>query len=524
LQNTIELLTSLQGQQSHARKIDVILEWTLAGLSAEGVALLEAEAAPSQRLSVQAALGSLTTAAESIAALWSRTGLPQMQGMIALPAGTGNTDVVLARPVDFQNGAAWSVLVLHGANIEETAREAEADLLLVTLLLRETLEKERMRRQIEREMALAALLDGKGGSAHPGVLPAGVLPAGVLPGITLLTDALMLPLYVCDERGLFIYASPAFLALTGYPTLAALSQRAGFFAEPSVRADELSTARSVGKVTSFPIAVISGSGARLEIRDSAVAMGDSFFGVFFDVTALMAANAELKDTLQVQELLNDSILAGTKTLQRTQGAAIRTLARLAEYRDPETGFHLQRICEYSRLLATQVYERAPYSFRITREYGDDISMSSMLHDIGKVSIPDSILLKPDRLDPGEWETMKKHTIFGWEVLHKADRELGEQSFLTLAATIALSHHEKYDGTGYPYGSAGEQIPLSARISALADVYDALTSARPYKEAWSHERAMEEIVGQARSHFDPVLVEIFQSVHGQFAEVRRLFPG
>jgi putative two-component system response regulator len=128
------------------------------------------------------------------------------------------------------------------------------------------------------------------------------------------------------------------------------------------------------------------------------------------------------------------------------------------------------------------------------------------------------------LDAGEWEMMKKHTIFGWEVLHRADKEMGEQSFLTLAATIALSHHEKYDGTGYPHGSRGEKIPLSARISALADVYDALTMARPYKEAWSHQRAVEEIVRLAGIQFDPVLVEIFRDIQGQFARVRGLFPG
>jgi response regulator RpfG family c-di-GMP phosphodiesterase len=238
----------------------------------------------------------------------------------------------------------------------------------------------------------------------------------------------------------------------------------------------------------------------------------------------VAANAELKDALQVQELLNDNIIAGTRALQRTQEAALRSLARLAEYRDPETGFHLQRICEYTRLLANEVHERTPYPFRITREYGEDISVSSMLHDIGKVSIPDSILLKTGRLDAEEWDLMKKHTVFGWEVLHKADRELGEQSFLTLAATIALSHHERFDGSGYPNGTVGEKIPLSARIAALADVYDALTSDRPYKAAWTHERAVDEILKESGSHFDPVLTGIFQDVHGEFAEVRRKFPG
>ena len=514
MRNIAELLTSLQNESSYARKAELILDWILNGLPADGVALLEAEAPPSQRLAVPAALGTLEADAVRIAEIWSRAGLPREQGTIALPAGMANAELVLAHPLEFQNGLPWSVLVLHGARIEETVRERETDLLLVTSLLRDVRENDRMKRQVDRERALAELLSGKSD-----------IPAlKVLPGLELVVDALQLPLYKCDARGVFDYASPAFLALSGHPTLAALAGREDFVVEPSARADELETVRSVGKVTSFPLVVKSGVGARLEIRDSAVLIGDSFFGIFFDVTAIMASNAELKDALQVQELLNESILAGTRALQRTQAAAIRTLARLAEHRDSETGYHLQRICEYTRLLAAQVRARAPYSFQIPREYEDDISMSVMLHDIGKVSIPDNILLKPGKLDSGEWEMMKKHTIFGWEVLHKADQELGEQSFLTLAATIALSHHEKFDGTGYPHGSKGEKIPLSARISAIADVYDALTSARPYKEAWSHEKAVEEIARLAGSHFDPVLVGIFGDIHDQFARVRELFTG
>ncbi len=335
-----------------------------------------------------------------------------------------------------------------------------------------------------------------------------------------LTDGLGLPLYVCDLQGRFLAASPAWLALTGYPSLEALAPSRELFREPEKRAAELETVREQGKVESFLLAMTSGAGARLQVRDSAVRIGDHILGVFFDVTALLAANAELTDALQVHELLSESVTAKEQILHRTQGAAIRSIARLAEFRDQETGFHLQRICEYTRLIAMQVHLRAPFSFRISIEYVNEISLSVMLHDIGKVSIPDSILQKPGKLDPQEWEEMKLHTVRGWEVLHKADRELGEQSFLTLAASIALSHHERFDGKGYPNGTAGEQIHQSARITAIADVYDALTSARPYKEAWSHERAAEEIIRQAGTQFDPVLVEIFRDLAGQFADVRR----
>jgi HD-GYP domain-containing protein (c-di-GMP phosphodiesterase class II) len=508
------LLNALQTESGYARRIASNLDWTAGSLLAEGAALLELGTPPSRAVSVLTARGSLDGPADRVATLWTRIGMPTRKSLVALPAGTIERDCVLAVPLDLPSGAPWLALILHGPDIDERARKSGTDLLLVASLLRDSVEKEGMRRQIEHEKELASILAGSDGSP----------PGARLPGLAVLTDGLGLPLYVCDAQSRFLFASPSFLALTGYTSLSALVQAQSFYVDPKARADELAVVRSAGKVSSFPLAIRSGAGARLEMHDSTVSLGDSFFGVFHDVTALMAKNAELKDALRIQELLNDSIIAGTKTLQRTQGAAIRTLARLAEYRDPETGFHLQRICEYTRLLATQVYERAPYSFRITKEYGDDISMSSMLHDIGKVSIPDSILLKPGKLDAGEWEMMKKHTIFGWEVLHKADRELGQQSFLTLAATIALCHHERYDGTGYPHGRTGDQIPLSARISAMADVYDALTSARPYKEAWTHEKAVDEIVGQTGSHFDPVLVDIFRDIHESFADVRRMFPG
>ncbi len=506
-----ELKRLLQGEGDEARRVEKAVDWLLAGLPAEGVALLTADDSASGGLDVRCARGSLIAPAPLLAAELSRAGVPAAPGPIRLSAG-GAADTIHCCPIPFPSATLRSALVIQGPDIETAVHRAGEDMQAFCALLRQELESERRRTMHDRDVLVGDILSE------------GTLGSGFMPGLTFLTEGLKLPLYMCDLRGTFRYASQGFLSLTIHDSLESLCARGDFFRDPGSRTDELETIRSLGSVTSFPLAVTTGDGRRLDIRDSAVLFGDNIVGVFFDVTALLAANAELKDTLQVQELLNDSILAGTKVLQRTQGAAIRTLARLAEYRDPETGFHLQRICEYTRLLALQVHERSPYAFRITRDYGDDLSISSMLHDIGKVSIPDNILLKQGPLDPHEWEVMKKHTVFGWEVLHKADRELGEQSFLTLAATIALSHHERFDGKGYPHGSIGDQIPLSARISSIADVYDALTSARPYKEAWSHERATEEILSQGAGHFDPVLIEIFRDVHGLFAEVRRQFPG
>ena len=147
----------------------------------------------------------------------------------------------------------------------------------------------------------------------------------------------------------------------------------------------------------------------------------------------------------------------------------------------------------------------------------------MLHDIGKVAVPDQILLKPGPLTSGEWDVMKKHTNWGYTILNQADHELGEQSFLTLASRIALHHHEWYDGSGYPRGLAGEGIPLSARIGAVADVYDALTSRRPYKEAWNHHKAAEEVSRLGGSQFDPVIADIFVRLEEKFQSVRAQFP-
>lgn len=505
------LLKLLQNIGDPAQRLAFILDWLSEVMSARGVVVFEKDDTMGGVVAV-GARGSLAADARSLAVAWSSLGLPRLAGVTASPLPATNDGELYVLPLSVRDGATIGAIAIRGNDLKETAAAHETELLIIASLVREVIESDDARRERGRATALAGLF--------PGVSSI----ASITPGLTLLSDGLRLPLYVCDMNGRFLYASPAFLNLTRFSSLEALAARDDFFSDPSARAEELDRIRSVGTVTSFPLSVTAGNGAKLAMHDSAVTLGDTFFGAFFDVTALMATNAELKDTLQIQELLNDSILAGTKMLQRTQGAAIRSLARLAEYRDPETGYHLQRICEYTRILALQVHERSPYSFRITREYGDDISLSSMLHDIGKVSIPDSILQKPGKLEAHEWELMKKHTIFGWEVLHKADRELGEQSFLTLAATIALSHHERFDGTGYPNGSAGEEIPLSARISAVADVYDALTSARPYKEAWSHERAVEEMLSQAGRQFDPVLMQIFSEMNDLFAAVRRQFPG
>jgi len=205
-------------------------------------------------------------------------------------------------------------------------------------------------------------------------------------------------------------------------------------------------------------------------------------------------------------------------IRETQDVAIFGLAKLVESRDSDTGNHLERMAEYSRLLATAVADHPLYIGYITEEYVWDIWRSAPLHDIGKVGVPDHILLKPGKLDADEWETMKTHSLIGGDTLRHIEARLHYRSFLQMGRDIAYCHHEKWNGEGYPFGLAGDDIPLTARIVALADVYDALTSKRPYKEPFSHEKACSIIEEGAGSHFDPTIYEGFVRVAEEFRAV------
>jgi len=184
-------------------------------------------------------------------------------------------------------------------------------------------------------------------------------------------------------------------------------------------------------------------------------------------------------------------------LKKTQLEIIRCLGHAAEFRDNETGRHIIRISYFSRLLATQA--------GLTAQECDAICQASPMHDIGKIGIPDSVLLKPGPLTAEEWQVMKTHPTIGYQILSGQQSEL-----LRLAASIAYTHHEKFNGEGYPRGLKGEDIPLEGRIVAIVDVFDALTSVRPYKQAWPIQKAFEFIRTQSGQHFDPQLVDIFLS--------------
>lgn len=206
----------------------------------------------------------------------------------------------------------------------------------------------------------------------------------------------------------------------------------------------------------------------------------------------------------------------------TRDVAIFAMAKLAESRDPETGSHLERVRSYCRVLAQDLARCPAFRHEVDEEFVHLIYLTSPLHDIGKVGIPDSVLLKPGRLSDGEFEIMKQHALMGAETLDAALKAFPGVKFLEMAREIAATHHERWDGSGYPAGLSGCAIPLSGRIMALADVYDALTSKRVYKDAFTHEIARSMILKDAGTHFDPDIVQAFLRTQQQFVDIRSQF--
>lgn len=232
----------------------------------------------------------------------------------------------------------------------------------------------------------------------------------------------------------------------------------------------------------------------------------------------------MSDSLRDRNLiLKGEIEKGVQEIRAIQETTIHALASLAETRDNETGNHIRRTQNYVKTLAQTLRTHPRFSYYLTDEQIDMLYLSAPLHDIGKVGIPDYILLKPGRLDAAEFEIMKTHTTLGYQsILSATERLSGGSGFLTCAMEIALSHQEKWDGSGYPQGLSGDEIPISARLMAVADVYDALISERYYKKAFSHETAVGIILEGRGSHFDPDVVDAFKRIEGEFLAIATRF--
>lgn len=208
-----------------------------------------------------------------------------------------------------------------------------------------------------------------------------------------------------------------------------------------------------------------------------------------------------------QRSLESQVEARTQELERSRKELIRRLGLAAEYKDNETGLHVQRMAEYARLVALEM--------GFSPSNADTLAAAAPMHDIGKLGIPDSILCKPGKLTDEEFEIIKSHPVIGAQILDNPDSEL-----LAMAREVALYHHEKWDGSGYPEGLSGEDIPITARIASIADVYDALVSTRPYKRPWTTEQALALFEEQKGRHFDPNVVDAFKRVLPQIMDVQK----
>ena len=265
-----------------------------------------------------------------------------------------------------------------------------------------------------------------------------------------------------------------------------------------------------------PIIVLTAQSDR-ESRIKALDLGArDFLAKPFDRVELMT---RIKNMLEVRimtkamknqnKILDGMVKERTQELNDTRLEVIRRLGRAAEYRDDLTGFHIVRMSRYSQILALTA--------GLGSQEAEAILNAAPMHDIGKIGIPDSVLLKPGKLDADEWKTMQTHVDIGVEILSGSNSKL-----MDMAAEIAQNHHEKWDGTGYPNGLKGEDIPITGRIVAIADVFDALTTARPYKEAWPVEKATAFLNEQSGKHFEPRLVELFLEILPDILSIREQY--
>jgi len=230
-------------------------------------------------------------------------------------------------------------------------------------------------------------------------------------------------------------------------------------------------------------------------------------------------NARVETHLKLRALmtnLEDLVEQKIKEISASQMTTIMAMARLTQSRDDSTGTHLERVGAYCRLIAEELMKLPEYKNKIDSHYVDLICSASALHDIGKIGVPDSILLKPAKLTVEEFEIMKTHTSIGAETLEDVNKYYPQNEFVKVGIQMTRWHHEKWDGTGYPDGLIQEQIPLSAQIMSLADVYDALKSERLYKKAFSNEECYRIILEESKGVFNPIIVDAFKRIQGEMS--------
>lgn len=330
-------------------------------------------------------------------------------------------------------------------------------------------------------------------------------------------DFIPVPVGIADASGRIRYVNRRFTETFGYrlediPFFEAWKEKA--YPDPEYRREsetlwDSDVAAALKGNGSTPNRVYLVSRSDGEVRHVDITMrvlGELYLTVFQDLTERESLEITLRNQLRDLSAMRD--------------ATINSMAILSEYRDTDTGSHIQRTKFYVKAMVERVGERLGHSSEV-REL---IWRSAPLHDIGKVAIPDSILLKPGRLTPEEELIMRRHVLFGSDAIKRTREYAPDDPFLDVACEIAEFHHERWDGSGYPHGLSGPSIPLSARIMAVADVYDACISERPYKAPIPHEEVIRIIENGRGSHFDPELVDIFQDIHGEFKEIAAQYQG
>lgn len=267
-----------------------------------------------------------------------------------------------------------------------------------------------------------------------------------------------------------------------------------------------------------PVIFLSGMGAMEDKVKGFQAGGVDYITKPFHFEEVKArVNTHLSLSTLCTKLAYQKLIAKeVRERSEAQQATIFALAKLAEHRDDDTGSHLERVSKYCKLLAKQLGDQSCYSDQLTADFVACIQHASVLHDIGKVAIPDSILKKPGPLTPEEISVMKTHTVIGADNLQTIFNRYNDNPFIGMGVEIALYHHERWDGAGYPNGLAGKNIPLSARIMAVADVYDALRSDRCYRKGFDHETVKSMLLKESGTHFDPEVITAFLSLEEQFS--------
>ena len=266
-----------------------------------------------------------------------------------------------------------------------------------------------------------------------------------------------------------------------------------------------------------PIIMLTAVGDDMELQIKALEYGaNDFLSKPINAPAFKARIINMlklrKSQLLLQDkalLLQDEVKLATIRLKESEYETLQMLGKTAEFKDPETNAHTQRVAYYCKLLAR--------AYGLDENLQDIIFYASPFHDLGKIGIPDKILLKPGKLDDDEFSIMKNHAKIGYEILKGS-----KSKYLKAGGVIAYNHHEKYDGTGYPNGLKGENIPIFGRITAIADVFDALTSSRPYKKAWSLEEAFDFLIREKEVHFDPKLVDLFLENKNEVIDIHNKF--